>query len=121
VLVLLRRWWVLETANATLVEIDARLQRLDAMCQMLVVDLDSRDISHETTEDLEVQRVPFRLAASQFCFPRGQRLRLPRLSVQRLDDCLWIEQTEQPPDAVQESALGGVECGLGDRIIAFRL
>ena len=44
------------------------------MGQMLIVDLGPRDIRHETTEDLEVQCVPFRLAASEFGLSCGDGL-----------------------------------------------
>ena len=94
-----RSWLVLggalEAANAAFVEVGPSLQRLDAMREMLIVDLDPRDIRHKTTEDLEVQRVPLRLTTSEFGFLRGQCVRLPRLRVQRVDNRLRIDQQLQ--------------------------
>lgn len=112
---------VLEGTNATLVEVDTRLQRLDSMREMLVIDFDSRDVGHETTEDLEVQSIPLRLTAPEFCLSCGDRIGPFRLVVQRVDDRLRVEQTEQPPQAIEETALGCVKRGLVDGVGAFRL
>ena len=112
---------VLEGTNATLVEVDTRLQRLDAMREMLVVDLDPRDVGHETTEDLEMQRIPFRLTSAEFCLSCGDGSGPLRLFVQRVDDRLWVEQTEQPPQAIEETVRGCVERGLVDDVGACGL
>ena len=101
---------VLEPAHTALVEVDPRSQRLDAMREMLVVDLHPGDVGHETTKDLEMKRVPLRLAAALLRLSRGRGLRSARLRVECLDDRRRIEEQlqeriQQSPDGAQEAAV----------------
>ena len=94
---------VLETAHASLVEVDFSCQRLHTVGEMLIVDFDSGHVRDKTTQDFKVEGIPLRLATSKFRFSRLGGLCATRLGVERVDDRRriekqveeWIEQLSQ--------------------------
>ena len=84
-----------ETTDSALVEIDTGRQRLHAVREVLIVDLHSGDVRDQTTEDLEVQRVPLSLPASQLRLARGRFPRPSCLSIECLDNRRRIEEQLQ--------------------------
>ena len=86
---------LLEAAHPAFVEVDLCTQGLYAQRETLGLDARSRDVSDQAAEDFVVQAIPLRLSAALVGLPDGGGLVEARLGIQRLDQCLRVEEQSQ--------------------------